>query len=47
MEKDFLHVQWIEFLLDALDDNFDHNDTWKTEYIIQQYNAEKEFLNLL
>jgi histone H3/H4 len=46
MEKDFLHVRRIGFLLGARADNPDFNDTRKAEYIIQQYDAGKEFPGL-
>jgi hypothetical protein len=35
MDKDFLHVYYIEFLLGALDNNPDYKDIRKAEYIIQ------------
>jgi len=46
MKKNFLHVQQMRFLFDALDDNSDYKDIRKAEHIIQQYDAENEISDL-
>ena len=46
MKKNFLHVWWMRFLFDTLDDDSDYKDIRKAEHIIQQYNTENEISNL-